>query len=107
VKYDFAVFGATGLQGRIATKDLLWNGYSVLLCGRDKSRVEDLLKKYKGRTEFAYIEAEDIKLMTNVLKKSGANVVVNCVEGDYNLNILEACIKTGANCLDLDANAKD
>jgi len=107
MKYDFAVFGATGLQGRIASKDLLWNGYSVLLCGRDKSRVEDLLKKYKGRTGFAYIEAEDIKLMTDVLKKSGADVVVNCVEGDYNLNILEACIKNGASCVDLDANAAD
>ena len=55
MRYDFAVFGATGLQGRIVAKDLFANRYSVLLCGRDKSRVEDLLKKHKGKTGFEFI----------------------------------------------------
>ena len=44
-KFDFVVLGATGMQGRIVTKDLLESGYSVLLCGRDKKRVEKILKK--------------------------------------------------------------
>ena len=104
MKYDFAVFGATGMQGRIATKDLLANKYSVLLCGRDKSRVEDLLKKHKNKTEFEHIDAENIKLMTRILKKHKIDVVVNCIEGDWNLNVLAACVKTKTNCVDLHTN---
>lgn len=104
MKYDFAVFGATGLQGRIATKDLLANGYSVLLCGRDKERVEDLLKKHKEKTAFEHIDAENINHMASVIKKSDSNIVVNCIEGDWNLNVLAACVKARANCVDLDTN---
>lgn len=105
MKYDFAVFGATGLQGKIVAKDLFANGYSVLLCGRDKSRIEDLLKKHKGKTGFAYVEAHDVRHMTDVIKKSGSNVVVNCIEDNefFLLNVLEACIKANAHCLDLGA----
>ncbi|MEK6871931.1 MAG: NAD-dependent epimerase/dehydratase family protein [Nanoarchaeota archaeon] len=55
MKFDFVVLGATGMQGRIVAKDLLQKGYTVLLCGRDKSRVEQFLKKYK-KTAFAYID---------------------------------------------------
>ena len=47
MKFDFVVVGATGLQGKIASKDLLEKGYSVLLCGRDKTRVKHLLEDYK------------------------------------------------------------
>ena len=47
MRYDFLVIGATGIQGRIVTRDLLENNYSVLLCGRDKKRIEPILKKYK------------------------------------------------------------
>lgn len=98
--FDFAVFGATGLQGRIVTKDLLKSGYSVLLCGRDRARIEFILKKHK-KTGFSYIDASDINQMVDVIKNSGANVVVNCVEGDWNLNILKACAKAGVHSLDL------
>ena len=102
MKYDFAVFGATGMQGRVATKDLLANGYSVMLCGRDKERVEDILKKHKGKTSFEYIEADKGDTMVKAIKKSGTNVVVNCIEGDWNLEVLAACIKAKASCVDLD-----
>ena len=102
MRFDFAVFGATGLQGRIATKDLLANNYSVLLCGRDKSRVEDILKKHK-KTAFEFIEAENIKQMTDAIKKSGADIVVNCIEDDglNLLNVSKSCLDAGAHCLDL------
>jgi len=36
-----------------------------------------------------------------VFKKSGANVLINCVEGDWNLNILKAAIKAGLHSIDL------
>lgn len=101
-KFDFVVLGATGLQGRIASKDLLKSGYSVLLMGRDKQRIEHLLKAF-DKTGFDHFEAQNTSDLSRKLKKSGANVVVNCVEGDWNLHILKACIDAGVNCLDLDA----
>lgn len=100
MSFDFAVVGATGMQGKIVSKDLLENGYSVLMCGRDKTRVEKLLKSYR-KTKFAYVDLRDIKKTSEVIKKSRAKVVVNCAEGDWNLNCLEACIKAKSNCIDL------
>jgi len=98
--FDFVVIGATGMQGRIVSRDLLENGYSVLLCGRDKKRVEHILHKHK-KTGFEYVDARNIEKMTQVFKKSGANVVVNCVEGDWNLNVLKAAIKSNMHSVDL------
>ncbi len=98
--FDFVVLGATGMQGKIVSKDLLKNGYSVLMCGRDKSRVEHLLNAF-DKCSFEYFEAEKIEDISKKLKKSGANVVVNCVEGDWDLNILKACIDANVSCIDL------
>ncbi len=98
--FDFAVLGATGMQGKIVTRDLLENGYSVLLCGRDKSRVLHTLKKYKN-TAFQYFEASKIRHTAKIIKKSGVRVVVNCVESDWNLNVLKSCIMANTHCIDL------
>lgn len=98
--FDFAVFGATGMQGRIVSRDLLENAYSVLLCGRDEKRVGKILKKYKD-ADFEYLEMSDIKRAAKILKKRKINVAVNCVEADWNLNAAEACFRAGAHYLDL------
>lgn len=98
--FDFVVLGATGMQGRIVSRDLLESGYSVLMCGRDKPRVEHLLKRYK-KTGFKRFDAREVYDMTEIIQKSGAKIIVNCVEGDWNLNILKACVGAGVNCIDL------
>jgi len=100
MRFDFVVLGATGMQGRIVTRDLLENGYSVLLCGRDKKRVDRILDAYT-KTAFEYFDAIDIKNMTKIIKKSKAKIAVNCVEGDLNLNVLEACLNAKVHYLDL------
>src|SRR3989304_6299319 len=100
MKFDFLVLGATGMQGNIASRDLLENGYSVLLCGRDKSRVIPLLKRY-DKTDFKYADLKDIDKTAETIKKSCAKIVLNCAEGDWDLNALKACIKAGANSIDL------
>ena len=100
MRYDFLVIGATGIQGRIVTRDLLENNYSVLLCGRDKKRIEPILKKYK-KTGFEYLDLRDKKRTLEVIKKSGSNIILNCAEGDWNIDALEACIKAGAHSIDL------
>ena len=99
MRFDFIVLGATGAQGRIVSRDLLESGYSVLLCGRDRSRVEHLIKKYN--TRFEYIEGENVNQLTQIIKNSKAGTVINCMEGDWNLNALNASIKAGVNSIDL------
>ncbi len=94
------VLGATGMQGRIVVKDLLKNGYSVLLCGRDKSRVLHFLKAYKS-TAFRKIEATKISTIYRAIKHSKSNVVVNCMEGNWNYEVFKVAAKLGVNCIDL------
>jgi saccharopine dehydrogenase-like NADP-dependent oxidoreductase len=98
--FDFVVLGATGMQGRITTRDLLEKGYSVLLCGRDRSRVQHFLNKY-NRTGFRHIEATKITTITKAIKYSKANVVINCMEGDWYDQVFKACARLGVNCIDL------
>ncbi|MDP1695970.1 MAG: saccharopine dehydrogenase C-terminal domain-containing protein [archaeon] len=98
--FDFVVLGATGMQGKIVSRDLLEKGYSVLMCGRDKGRIEKILKKYK-KTEFEYFNAENVEEMAEILKNSGSDIVINCVEGDWNLNILNACVMAEVHSIDL------
>ncbi len=100
VGQEFIVLGATGMQGRIVSRDLLEKGYHVLLCGRDVSRVAKLLKRYKN-SSFQSFDARNLARMISMLKDSPARTVVNCVEGDWNLNILKACLATKKNCIDL------
>ena len=100
MSFDFVVLGATGMQGRIATRDLLESGYSVLLCGRDKSRVLHILKKYR-KTAFKFIEATKISTIEKAIRFSKSNVIVNCMEGDWNYEVFKVCAKLGVNCIDL------
>lgn len=100
MNFDFVVLGATGLQGRIAARDLLEKGYSVLLCGRDKARIQFLLEKFPN-AEFQEIEAKKIKTIFKAIKYSKANVVLNCIEGDWNLDVFNVCARAKVNCLDL------
>ena len=101
MKFDFCVLGATGMQGRIVTRDLLESGYSAMLCGRDEKRVQHLLNKHKSKTAFTYVELSDVDGTVKVIKNSGAKVVINAAEGDWNLNSLLACIKAGVHSIDL------
>jgi saccharopine dehydrogenase-like NADP-dependent oxidoreductase len=98
--YDFVVFGATGQQGRIVSKDLLYNGYSVLLCGRDQGKISHLLKDFK-KSKFQYVDLREKNNVVETMKNSGASTSVNCAEGDYNLSTMEAAYDAGLHYLDL------
>ncbi len=98
--FDFIVFGATGMQGRIASRDLLENSYSVLLCGRDKSQIESLLKKHK-KASFQYVDLKNTDQISKAIEKSGADVAVNCAELTFNIPIMRACINTKRSVTDL------
>jgi len=97
--YDFIIFGGTGQQGKICARDLLESGYSIILAGRNKEAVKDLLKN--KRAGFIYVDLKNIDDITNAIKKSGAEIVVNCAELTYNVDIMKACLETKRSCTDL------
>lgn len=99
MKFDFVVLGATGEQGKIASKDLLNKGYKVLLCGRRSSEIKSLLRNKNAK--FAYLNVRDIKNTVKLIKKSGAKIALNCVELRLNLFVMESCLKAGVHYLDL------
>lgn len=99
MRFDFVVLGATGDQGRICSKDLLKSGYKVLLCGRNKHSIKDLLKNKNAR--FQEVNVRNIKQTAKILKESGAKIVLNCVELRLNLMVMEACLLANVHYLDL------
>jgi len=98
-KYDFIIFGGTGQQGRICARDLLDFGYSVLLVGRDTSKIQDILKnKMSG---FLSVDLRNEEEIASAIRKSQAEIVINCAELTFNVAIMRACLKTRKSCTDL------
>ena len=99
MKYNFIVFGGTGQQGRICSRDLLESGYSVMLAGRNKEVVEDLLRNKKAG--FMKVDLRNSDNIAKAIIKSGADVVVNCAELVFNVAVMKACLKTNKSLTDL------
>ena len=99
MKYDFIIFGGTGLQGRICAKDLLQSGYSILLVGRDPTGIQHLLKNKKAG--FLKVDLKNESSISQAIMKSKAKVVINCAELTFNIPIMNACLKTKTSLTDL------
>jgi len=103
MKFDFIVFGGTGKEGRICSRDLLESGYSVLICGRDKPRVSEILnnKRFKKKVDFYKVDLREFNEIVKAINFSHCDVVVNCAELSFNLDIMKACLKTKKSYTDL------
>ncbi len=99
MQYDFLVLGGAGMQGRIAARDLLESGHSVFLADLYREKAEKLLTYPK--TDFAFIDLRDIPQTIELIKKVKPAVVLNCAEGDWDLNVYQACLETKTHVLDL------
>lgn len=100
MKYDFLVLGADGTQGRIVLRDLLKRGYSVYASDLYNTRISKLIKS-NPRAKFTAVDLRDIDTTINIIEKSRAEVVINCAEGDWNMNVYNACLQTQTHCVDL------
>jgi lysine 6-dehydrogenase len=101
MEFDFAVIGANGIQGRIASRDLLESGHRVLLCALDKHGLESHLAH--ANAMFAPVDLRHPAQTGQVLRKSAARVVVNCAIDDFNLAVTRLCLELGVHCVDLDS----
>src|SRR5258708_7545354 len=100
-KYDFLVLGGSGMQGMIASRDLLESGHSVFLADLYREGSLKMLKKYPKRTAFDFIDLRDVLSTIALIRRVHPRVIVNCAEGDWNLNVYKACLETGVHVIDL------
>ena len=99
--YDFVVLGADGMQGRIVARDLLEKGYDVLLADLSQLKLKELLKKYSQQASFEQADLRDVNRTIGIIQKSGAEVIINCAEGDWNMNVYQAGLHTRCHLVDL------
>lgn len=99
MKYDFAVIGANGIQGRIVSRMLLEEGKTVFLAANDDYNMEQLIDHMNS--DFAQIDLRDMPRVKRAIKKSGAPIVVNCAVDDFNLAVTKMALDLGKHYLDL------
>lgn len=99
MKYDFALIGANGIQGRIVSRCLLEDGYSVLLCANDDYQMENLIEH--NNSYFALIDLRRMDRVKRTVKKAKAPILVNCAIDDFNLEVTELALELGMHYLDL------
>lgn len=97
---DFLVIGAGGMQGRIVTRDLLEHGYGVMLADLSDVGCKKYLTRFPKAT-FQVLDLRNASVIRDVIRQSGARVVVNCAEGDWNDEVYCAALECGVHVLDL------
>ncbi len=97
---DFLILGSGGMQGRIVTRDLLEHGFRCHLADLSEEGSKKNLNTFLG-TRFTKIDLRDTKTTLALIQSSGARVVVNCAEGDWNIQVYQACLEAGVHVLDL------
>lgn len=98
--FDFLIIGSSGMQGRIVSKDLLERGHKVFLSDLYKEGSEETVEKYPG-TIFEHIDLRKYSETQALIKKIKAPIVINCAEGDWNIEVYNACLNNGKHIIDL------
>lgn len=100
MKADFLVLGSSGMQGRIVSRDLLESGFKIFCADLYREGSEQNLGNFPG-TKFEQVDLRDNEKLRSLVSHVQASVVVNCAEGDWNLDIFRACLDAGSNVIDL------
>lgn len=94
------IIGILGLgsMGKIIAKDLAknYNGKVVYLV-RDANSVKDLAKKYNA--DVRYTDVAKPETLVKALKD--IDLVIHAVHHEFNLNVMNACLKSKTNYIDL------
>ncbi len=99
-KYDFLIFGAGGMQGKIVIKDLLEKGYKIFVSDVYQRHIDLITEKF-GELEYELADLRDSKQIFALIKKVKPFLVINCAELDFNLKVYRACLKNKVHVIDL------
>lgn len=100
MKHDFLVFGATGMQGKIVTRDLVERNYRIFISGHGEKGLEELKQLYptvSGRT----LDLRNRVATMGLIAEVQSPVIINCAEGDWNLDVYRAALEAGCHVIDL------
>jgi saccharopine dehydrogenase (NAD+, L-lysine-forming) len=98
---NLVILGA-GIQGGIVATDLCDKSLSpgeknLTICDNDFKKAEDVAKKLGIKA--AKVDVTNHQELCRVIK--GADVVINCVQYDWNVDVMRACLIEKANYIDL------
>jgi len=99
-KFDFLIFGAGGMQGKIVIKDLLEKGYKLFVSDVYSHHIDEIKEKF-SLTDYEVADLRDLKQTTALIKKVKPFLVINCAEADWNKIVYQACLKNKVHVIDL------
>ncbi len=99
-KYEFLVFGAGGMQGKIVIKDLLEKGYKIFASDIYQHHIDDLINQF-GKIPYELLDLKDKKNLDALIKKVNPILVINCAEADWNVGVYQVCLKNKVHVIDL------
>lgn len=99
-RYDFLIFGAAGIQGRIVTRDLAAAGHRLYVSDLRRSDVARLRAQFSG-TAGSALDLRHAEAVTRLVRRVRPHVVINCAEGDWNPTVYRAALAAGTHVIDL------
>jgi saccharopine dehydrogenase-like NADP-dependent oxidoreductase len=101
IMMNVVILGA-GLQGNIVATDLCDRELSpgeknITVCDYDFEKAEDVANRLGLKA--VQLDVTDYAKMVNVI--DGAEVVINCVQYDWNVDVMKACLEVKAHYIDL------
>ncbi len=97
----FVVLGGTGMMGRIAVRDLFEScDGEIVIAGTESKRAQAAAGAYRSaRVQGAGIDVGDKGALSALLRD--ADVAVNCVQYQHNLQVMEGALGAGCHYVDL------
>ncbi|MBX4212459.1 saccharopine dehydrogenase NADP-binding domain-containing protein [Candidatus Pacearchaeota archaeon] len=97
----FVVLGGCGIIGRVVVRDLfMTTGDEIIIADRNKEKAFNYARSFHS----SRIKAKSLDITSNsqlVSLIKGSDVVVNCVQYYFNMQIMRACLQARTNYLDL------
>jgi saccharopine dehydrogenase-like NADP-dependent oxidoreductase len=94
------VLGGYGNVGKVVVKDLIQSGYEVAIAWRDEKKIDAFIAFLNSpQAKKEVLDFKDIVLLEKIIVSY--DLVVNCLEYTFNQTVLDSCIKTKKNYVDL------
>lgn len=89
------------MQGKIVTRTLLEKGYTLFLSSLYKGDSDEFLKSHPKQTKFRELDLQYLEKIGELIDEAKPKVIINCAEGDWNLDVYQAALKKGVHIIDL------